>query len=132
MTPTVVMHLSWGALRSLALGAWRAGRGRDAFLAAFVPEGLAPLDARGRRLIEAMGGCLSCGACEDVAGSPRAMLEAARRLDRLADVEGRVRALASLRPEQIERLEHACPASIPFSGICRALGRMLDTGANLG
>ncbi len=126
------MHLSWGALRSLALGAWHAGRGRDAFLTAFVPEGLAPIDGDGRRVAGVMGGCLGCGACEDVTGSPRAVLEAVRGLDHLEDAANRIQALAGLQPEQIERLERACPASIPFARICRALGRMLDTGANLG
>ncbi|MBW2262928.1 MAG: hypothetical protein JRG91_13205 [Deltaproteobacteria bacterium] len=131
MTPAVVMHLTWGAVRSLALGAWRVGRGRDAFVAAFAPEGLTPFDEQGRGVAVMMGGCLGCGACEDLARSPRAVLEAVRGLDHLEDVEDRVRALAGLLPEEIQKLERACPASIPFGRISSALGRMLDRSSNL-
>jgi len=127
-----MIHLTWGAARSLALGAWRAGRGRDRFLEAFVPEGLAPVDEEGRRVAQMSGGCLGCGACEEVGGSARSILEAARSLHRLEDVEADIRALTDLSPGRIERLESACPASIPFGSISGTLRRMLDRGSQLG
>jgi hypothetical protein len=132
MTPAVMIHLTWGAARSLALGAWRAGRGRTLFLDSFVPEGLAPLDAEARRVARMSGGCLGCGACEDADGSPRSVLEAARSLHRLEDVEADIRALCGLPAGRIARLERTCPASIPFGSISEALSRMLDRGSQLG
>ena len=132
MTPAVAIHLTWGALRSLALGAWRSGRGRDAFLGSFTPEGLSAVDEQGRRVAARAGDCLGCGACEELGRSPRTVLEASRRLDRLADLETSIRALDGLDREEIGRLELACPASVPFAGISGSLGRMLDRGPKLG
>jgi hypothetical protein len=132
MTPAVMIHLSWGAARCLALGAWRSGRGRALFLDAFVPEGLVPVDEQARRVARMSGGCLGCGACEDAGGSPRSILEAARSLHRLEDLEADIRALSDLPPGRIEQLERSCPASIPFGSIARALCRMLDRGSQLG
>ena len=132
MKPAVVMHLTWGAARNLALGAWRAGRAREVFLTSFVPEGLAPADREGRRAVRAACGCLACGACEEPGRSPRTLIEAARGLDRLHEIEDRVRSLSSMPAGELERLERTCPASIPFGEISSALSRMLDRGSNLG
>jgi hypothetical protein len=132
MKPAVVMHLTWGAARSLALGAWRAGRAREEFLASFVPEGLVRADREGRRAVRAAGGCLACGACEEPGRSPRGVFEAARGLDHLDEIEERIRSLSSLPARELERLERTCPASIPFGEISSALCRMLDRDSNLG
>jgi len=132
MKPRVVLDVGWGALRSIFARAVRSPQGDEGLLRALAPEGLVPLDAPGRAIAPEAGWCLGCGSCEQPRVSPRRLLEALRGLDGVELAAGHILALTSMDPVEKEALEASCPAGIRFGPVADALGRLLDTGRNLG
>ncbi len=124
MKASVIANLGLGSLKALGSLAVRTRPGDEEFLAAFLPEGLAPFTPEGREMAPSMGHCLACGACEYTGASPRALLEATRGLQDLALTGEWIYSIMALGEDGVAALERCCPTGIPFGRVVKALADM--------
>jgi hypothetical protein len=115
MKAAVLVHLLYGAARALGAAVWRQTPADVDLVEQYAPDCLAPFSDRARRLAPEISGCIGCGACETLDGSPRALLLASRDLSRLSSAERTLARVEELGPEALARLQARCPASIPFA-----------------
>jgi hypothetical protein len=121
----VLLHLMAGGAASVLSYPMRAGLSEEKFIKKFFRENLFIIDARARDLLERASRCLSCGRCEatvaegESAGFHFPVNAANFIMDTrvICDVHLLRERLHELRGLDLEAMEEACPAGVPFPAL---------------
>jgi succinate dehydrogenase/fumarate reductase-like Fe-S protein len=109
--------------------------GKQRFLDNYAPEGLVPMSAGDRQILQAAARCIHCGLCDAydlaLAVLPRTAYDGASLLPiaysrATPDLPRARAALAALRDVQLARSEAVCPTRVPLRSIALYLQRKLD------
>jgi len=109
--------------------------GKQRFLDNYAPEGLVPMSAEDRRILQEAARCIHCGLCDAydlaLAVISRTTYDGASLLpiaySRATPDLPRARpALIALREEHLARSEAVCPTRVPLRSIARYLHRKMD------
>jgi succinate dehydrogenase/fumarate reductase-like Fe-S protein len=109
--------------------------GKQRFLDNYAPEGLVPISAEDRRILQGAARCIHCGLCEayDLARAAvsRTVYDGASLLPiaysrATPDLPRARAALISLREDNLARSEAVCPTRVPLRSIARYLQRKMD------
>ncbi len=109
--------------------------GKQRFLDNYAPEGLVPMSAEDRQIVQAAARCIHCGLCDAydlaLAVVPRTEYDGASLLPisysrATPDLPRARAALVALREDQLTRSEAVCPTRVPLRSIARYLQRKLE------
>jgi succinate dehydrogenase/fumarate reductase-like Fe-S protein len=109
--------------------------GQQRFLDNYAPEGLVPISAADRQLLQEASRCIHCGLCEGfdaaLAALPRTTYDGASLLAicysrATPDLPRAQAALEAIREDQLVRSEAVCPTRVPLRSLARYLQRELQ------